>query len=61
MIPGNAKIVKCPYCGTEKMKECAEILSSIPYDSLQDYEKSIYMGIKERAQNNDIKVFKLSL
>lgn len=44
-----------------KMKECADVLSSIPYDSLQDYEKSIYMGIKERAQNNDNKVFKLTL
>ena len=41
------------------MKECAKVLKSIPYKSLQDFEKDIYNGIKKRMNNNDSKVFKL--
>jgi len=42
-----------------KMQECAKVLKSIPYKSLQDYEKGIYNGIKKRMIDNDSKVFKL--
>ena len=42
-----------------KMQECAKILKSISYKSLQDFEKDIYNGIKKRMNNNDSKVFKL--
>lgn len=42
-----------------KMQECAKVLKSIPYKSLQDFEKGIYNGIKKRMANNDCKVFKL--
>ena len=41
------------------MQECAKVLKSIPYKSLQDYEKGIYNGIKQRMNSNDSKVFKL--
>lgn len=44
-----------------KMKECADVLESIAYDSLQDYEKSIYDDVKKRMTDNDSKVFKLSI
>lgn len=43
-----------------KMQECAKVLESIPYKSLQDFEKSVYNGIKKRMKNNDNKVFVLS-
>ena len=42
-----------------KMQECARVLKSIPYKSLENFEKSIYNGIKKRMINNDCKVFKL--
>ena len=92
MIPGNAEIVKCPYCGTEKMlmtlisgntcgaeywsdnkriapmlpsvspvQKCPDVLESIPYDLLQDFERTIYDDIKKRVENIDNKVFKLTL
>jgi hypothetical protein len=43
------------------MKECADVLESIPYDSLQDFERTIYDDIKKRVENIDNKVFKLTL
>ena len=43
-----------------RMTECANVLKSIPYKSLKDFEKRIYNDIKKRMTNNDIKVFKLS-
>lgn len=42
-----------------KMQECAKVLKSIPYKSLQDFEKDIYNGIQKRMNNKDSKVFKL--
>lgn len=44
-----------------KMKECADVLESIPYDLLQDFERTIYDDIKKRVENIDNKVFKLTL
>lgn len=44
-----------------KMKECADVLESIPYESMQDFEKSIYNDIKKRMIIKDCKVFKLSI
>lgn len=44
-----------------RMKECAAVLESISYYSLQDFEKAIYDDIKKRMENNDMKVFKLTL
>lgn len=43
------------------MKECKEVLESIPYDDLEDYEKSIFNDIKRRMESNDNIVFKLSV
>ena len=43
-----------------RMTECANVLKSIPYMSLKDFEKRIYNDIKKRMTDNDIKVFKLS-
>lgn len=44
-----------------KMQECADVLKSISYESMQDFEKSIYNSIKKRMENNENKVFKLSI
>lgn len=44
-----------------KMKECEDVLKSIAYESLEDYEKSIYDDIKKRMRDNDSRVFKLSI
>lgn len=41
------------------MKECKEVLDSIPFDKLNDYEKNIFNDIKRRMENNDKVVFKL--
>ena len=41
------------------MKECKEVLDSIPFDELEDYEKNIFNDIKRRMENNDKVVFKL--
>ena len=43
------------------MKECKEVLESIPYDDLEDFEKSIFNDIKRRMESNDNIVFKLSV
>ena len=43
------------------MKECKEVLDSIPYEELEDFEKSIYSDIKLRMEKNDKVVFKLSV
>ncbi len=43
-----------------KMTECGKVLKSIPYKSLEDFEKRIFIDIKKRMSNNDIKVFKFS-
>lgn len=43
-----------------RMTECGNVLKSISYKSLKDFEKRIYNDIKKRMTNNDIKVFKLS-
>ena len=43
------------------MKECKEVLDSIPYEELEDFEKSIYNDIKHRMEKNDKVVFKLSV
>ena len=43
------------------MKECKEVLESIPYNELEDFEKSIFNDIKQRMEKGDNKVFKLSV
>jgi hypothetical protein len=43
------------------MNECREVLESIPYDELEDFEKSIFNDIKRRMDSNDNIVFKLSV
>lgn len=43
------------------MKECKEVLKSIAYEELEDFEKSIYNDIKHRMEKNDKVVFKLSV
>ena len=47
------------YREANEMKKCAEVLRAIPYDMLEDYEKGIYDGIKDRMEKNDIIVFQL--
>ena len=43
------------------MKECKQVLESIPYGELEEFEKSIYNDIKRRMEKDDNKVFKLSV
>ena len=43
------------------MKECKDVLESISYEELEDFEKSIYNDIKQRMEKNDKVVFKLSV
>ena len=43
------------------MEKCAEVLDSITYDQLKDFEKDIYDGIKTRMEKKDPIVFKLNV
>jgi hypothetical protein len=43
------------------MKECKEVLESIPYNELEDFEKSIFNDIQKRMKSGDIKVFKINI
>ncbi len=43
-----------------KMEESEKLLQSIPYESLEDFEKNIYNDIEKRINVNDMKVFKFS-
>ena len=49
------------YREANHMNECREVLESISYDALEDYEKSIYNDIKQRMDSNSNIVFKLSV
>ena len=49
------------YREANHMNECREVLESIPYDELEDFEKSIFNDIKRRMDSNDNIVFKLSV
>ena len=41
------------------MEKCAEVLESISYDQLKDFEKEIFEGIKMRMEKKDVAVYKL--
>ena len=47
------------YREANEMEKCAEVLNAISYDPLEDFEKGIYVGIKERMEKNDTVVFRL--
>lgn len=47
------------YREANEMDKCAEVLNSISYDQLQDYEKGIFDGIRMRMEEKDVVVFKL--
>lgn len=47
------------YRQANEMEKCAEVLASISYDELKDFEKGIYDGIKDRMEKKDTAVFKL--
>jgi len=47
------------YREANEMEKCAEVLESISYDQLQDFEKGIFEGIKMRMEKKDIAVYKL--
>ena len=65
MIPGPPKLVICPFCGAMKelmtlannMEKCSEVLSSISTVEMTDFEKNVYVGIKERMKKGDTRVF----
>ena len=42
-----------------EMEKCQEVLNSISYDQLEDFEKGIFDGIKTRMDKKDNAVFKL--
>ncbi len=48
------------YREANEMEKCAEVLNSINYDQLQNFEKEIYNAIKNRMEAGDTVVFKLS-
>ena len=43
------------------MKECNEVLESIPYEELEDFEKYIYNEILNRMRAGDKKVFQMRI
>ena len=47
------------YREANEMEKCAEVLESISYDQLQDFEKGIFEGIKMRMEKKDVAVYKL--
>ena len=47
------------YREANEMEKCAEVLNSMSYGQLQDFEKVIYAGIKERMEKKDNVVFEL--
>ena len=49
------------YREANEMEKCAEVLDSITYDQLKDFEKDIYDGIKTRMEKKDPIVFKLNV
>jgi hypothetical protein len=47
------------YREANEMGKCREVLDAISYEKLEDFEKGIYDGIKERMEQNDTVVFRL--
>jgi len=47
------------YREADEMSKCAEVLSKISLEKLQDYEAKIYKEIESRMKNGDKKVFRI--
>lgn len=49
------------YREANRMKQCAEVLATMNYEELEDFEKVIYDGIKERMEKGESIVFELHI
>lgn len=45
------------YREANNMEKCSEVLSSISTVEMTDFEKNVYVGIKERMKKGDTRVF----